>query len=130
MHSSRPLPLGVNTENGFSSIYDLGYCLTDILAKHYDFLTTLIVLATRNQVGNDSRTFRIQPLEEVVLAVDTQCLFYEGKCHHLQIGECGYNTTARDISLLIYLISYKFLVDFKNFSELCDEVVHVYDNRT
>ena len=122
--------LGVNTEDSLSSIYRLGYGLTDILAKHHGFLATLVVLPTRNQVGNGSRAFRVQPLEEVVLAVNTQCLCCDGKCHHLQIGEGGNDTTSRDISLLIYLIFCKFLADFKNFSELCDEVAHIYDNST
>ena len=96
--------LGVNTEDSLSCIYRLGYGLTDILAKHHGFLATLVVLPTRNQVGNGSRAFRVQPLEEVVLAVNTQCLCCDGKCHHLQIGEGGNDTTSRDISLLIYLI--------------------------
>ena len=65
-----------------------------------------------------------QPLEEVVLTVDTECLCCNGKCHHLQVGEGGYNTAASDISSLVYLIFCKFLSDFKNFSELCDEVAH------
>ena len=121
---------GVNTEYGLSSIYRLGYGLTNVLTKHHGFLATLVVLPARNQVGNGSRTFRVQPLEEVVLAVDTQCLCCDGKSHHLQIGEGGNNTAARDISLLIYLISCKFLADLKNFSELCDEVAHIYDNST
>ena len=122
--------LGVNAEDGLATIYCLGYGLTDILAKHHGLLATLVVLPTCNQVGNGSRTFRVQPLEEVVLAVNTQCLCCDGKCHHLQIGEGGNDTTSRDISLLIYIISCKFLADLKNFSELCDEVAHIYDNST
>ena len=86
--------LGVNAEDGLATIYRLGYGLTDILAKHHGLLTTLVVLPTRYQVGNGSRTFRVQPLEEVVLAVNTQCLCCNGKCHHLQIGEGGNDTTA------------------------------------
>ena len=46
--------LGVNTEDGLASIYRPGYGLTDILAKHHGLLATLVVLPTRNQVGNRS----------------------------------------------------------------------------
>ena len=122
--------LGINTEDSLTAIYRLGYGLADILTKYHSLLATLVVLPTRNQIGNGTGTFRAQPLEEVILTVDTQCLCCDGKCHHLQIGECGYDTTTGDISLLVYLISYKFLADLKNFSELCDEVAHIYDNST
>ena len=113
--------LGVNTEDRLSSIYRLGYGLTDILTKHHGLLATLVVLPARNQVWNGSRAFRVQPSEKVVLAVDTQCLCCDGKCHHLQIGESGYDTTARDISLLIYIISCKFRLTSKS---LCLSVDH------
>ena len=106
----------------FASIYRLGYGLTDILSKHHGFLATLVVLPTRNQVGNSTWAFRIQPLEKIIFTVNTQCLCRDGKCHYLQIGECGYNTASRYISLLIYLISCKFLAYLKNFSELCDVI--------
>ena len=45
----------------------------------------------------------------------------------LQVGEGGNNTTARDISTLVYLISCKLFADFMDFSELCNEVVHSDD---
>ena len=122
--------LGVNTEDRLSSSCRLGYGLTDILAKHHGFHAALVVLPMRNQVWNDTWAFCIQSLEKIILTVNTQCLCCEGKSHHLPIGEFGYDTVSRNNSLLIYLISCKFLADFKNFTELCDEVVHIYDNST
>ena len=49
---------------------------------------------------------------------------------HFQVGKGGNNAPARHISLLVYLISCKFLAYLKNLSELCNEVVHTYDNST
>ena len=104
--------------------------LTDILAKHHGFHAALVVLPMRNQVWNDTWAFCIQSLEKIILTVNAQCLCCEGKSRHLPIGEFGYDTVSRNNSLLIYLISCKYLADFKNFTELCDEVVHIYDNST
>ena len=86
--------LGVNTEDRLSSIYRLGYGLANTLTKQHGFLATLVVLPASNQVGNGSGTFCVQPLEEVVFAVNTQCLCRNGKSHHLQIGEGGNNTAT------------------------------------
>ena len=122
--------LGVNAEDCLSTINRLGYGLTDILTKNHGFLTALVVLPTGNQIGYGFRTFCVQPLEEIVLTIDTQSLCRDRKSYHLQIGECGYNTTPGYISLLVYLISCKFLAYLKSFSELCNEVAHIYDNST
>ncbi|SFG51848.1 hypothetical protein SAMN05216383_11832 [Prevotella sp. KH2C16] len=46
----------------------------------------------------------------------------------LTYGEYGYNTVARNISLIIYLISCKMIVTFENFPELCIGVAHSDDN--
>ena len=96
----------------------------------YDALGRALSVSTPGQVWNDTWAFCIQSLEKIILTVNTQCLCCEGKSHHLPIGEFGYDTVSRNNSLLIYLISCKFLADFKNFTELCDEVVHIYDNST
>jgi len=52
----------------------------------------------------------------------------DGQSHHFQVGKGGNNASARYISLLVYLISCKFLAYLKNVSELCNEVVHTYDD--
>ena len=122
--------LGVNAEDCLSAIYRLSYGLTDIFTKLHGLLAALVVLPTGNQIGNGSRTFRVQPLEEIILTVNTHCLCGDGKSHHLHIGESGYDTATRDISFLIYLISCKFLADLKNFSELCDKIAHIYEYST
>ena len=120
--------LRVYAEDVFASIYLFGYGFTNIFTQQHSLLATLVVLPTTDQVGNGTRAFSIQTLEEVILTVNTQCLCRDGESHHLQIGEGGYNTTSRYISFLIYLISCKFLAYLKNFSELCDEVAHIYDH--
>lgn len=122
--------LGVNAEDGLSSINRLGYDLKNILAKQHGLLAALVELPTCNQVGNGARTFRVQPLEEVILTINTHCLCRDGKSHRLQVREREYSTTAGDISLLIYLIFCKFLAFLMIFSELCDEMAHIYDNST
>ena len=119
--------LGVDAEDKLSCVNGLCYSLTDVLAKQHGLLTALVVLATGNQVWDGSRTFRVQPIEEVVLTVDTECLCCDGKCHYLQVGEGGNNTTARNIPTLVYLISCKLFADFMDFSELCNEVVNSDD---
>ena len=105
----------------------LGDGLPDVLPKYHGVLATLVVLPTGNQVGNGIRTFLVKPGEEIILTINTQRLCRDGKCDHLQIGEFGNHTTARDVSLLIYEISCKMFADLKNLSELCDEVVHGLD---
>lgn len=69
-------------------------------------------------------------VKKIVLTIDTECFRRDGKCYYFQIGKIGYDTTMRDVSSLIYLISCILFADFKNFSELFDEVVHSNDNST
>ena len=121
---------GVNAEDGLSAIYCFGNGLANFLTKTSGQFATLVELTAGYKVGNSTRTLCVQAVEEKVLAVNTECLCRNGKCDHLYIRECGDNTTTRDISLLIYTISCKLFADLKNFSELCDEVVHIYDNST
>lgn len=122
--------LRIDAEDILASVNSLGNGLTDAFSKRHRLLAPLVVLPTGNQVWNGSRALGVQPVEEVVLAVDTERLCCNGKSHHLQVGEGGDNTAASDISFLVYLIFCKFLANLKNFSELCDEVVHIYDNST
>ena len=89
-------------------------------ARHINMSTRAIIKISADGVKLKARH----------ITVNTQCLCCEGKSHHLPIGEFGYDTVSRNNSRLIYLISCKFLADFKNFTELCDEVVHIYDNST
>lgn len=119
--------LGINAEHKLSAVKGLGYGLSNVLAKQAGQFPALIELPAGNKVGNGVRTLNAQTGKEIVLAVDTECLSSDGKCHNLQVGESGNNTTARNISSLVYLISCILLADFKNFSELCNEVVHGYD---
>ena len=107
--------LGIDAEYILASVDSLSNGLTDTFAKQHGLLTALVILPTGNQVWNGSRALRVQPREEVVLTVDTECLCCDGKCYHLQVGEGGYDTAASDISSLVYLISCKFLADLKNF---------------
>ena len=122
--------LGVNAEDGLATIDGLGNRLVDILPKHHGQLAVLVVLATADQIGNGIRTITVQPIEKIVLAVNTECLSRDGKCHDLQVGESGYNATTGNISLLVYTISRKLFAYLKDFSEICNEVAHIYDNST
>ena len=122
--------LGVNAEDGIAAIDGLGNGLVDILPKHHGQHATLVVLVAADQIGNDNRTFSIQLIEEIVLSVNTECLSCDGKCHDLQVGERGDNTTTRNISFLVYLISCKLFAYLKDFSEIYNEVAHIYDNST
>ena len=121
---------GIDAEDILASVNSLSNGLTNAFSKRHRLLAPLVVLPTGNQVWNGSRTLGVQPVEEVVLAVETECLCCNGKSHHLQVGEGGDNTAASDISFLVYLIFCKFLANLKNFSELCDEVAHIYDHST
>ena len=119
--------LGVDAEDKFSCVNGLCNSLADVLAKQAGQLPALIELPTGNKIGNRLRALSPQTGKEIVLAVDTECFRCDGKCHDLQVGEGGNNTTAGDISTLVYLISCKLLADFMDFSELCNEVVHGND---
>ena len=121
---------GVNAEDRLAAIYCFGNGLANLLAKISGLFATLVELTAGYEVGDSTRTLCVQTVEEIVLAVNTECLCRNGKCNHLYIRECGDNTTTRYISILIYTISCKLFADLKNFSELCDEVVHIYDNST
>ena len=79
---------------------------------------------------NGIRTVTVQPIEKIDLVVNTECLRCDGKCHDLQVGERGDNPTTRNISFLIYLISCKLFTYLKDFSGICNEVAHIYDNST
>ena len=122
--------LGVDTEYELSAIDGTGNGLADMLAKLLGQLATLIELATSNQVGNGVRTLLVQTIEQVILAINTESLGCDGQSHHFQVGKGGNNASARYISLLVYLISCTFLAYLKNVSELCNEVVHTYDDST
>lgn len=50
------------------------------------------------------------------------------KCHNLQVGEGGDDTTTRKITSLVYLISCILLADFNNFSEIRDKIMHRIDD--
>ena len=109
-------------------------CCEDDCLTHCDTFITKrrksLGSVTRIIRSNGARTFRVQPLEEVILTINTHCLCRDGKSHRLQVREREYSTTAGDISLLIYLIFCKFLAFLMIFSELRDEMVHIYDNST
>ena len=122
--------LGVNAEDGLAAINGLGNGLVGILPKHHGQHATLVVLAATDQIGNDNRTFSVQLIEEIVLSVNTECLSCDGKCHDLQVEEHGDNATMRNIFFLVYLISRKLFAYLKDFSEICNEVVNIYDNST
>lgn len=122
--------LGVDTEDRLPTINLHGYGLADFLTEHHGLFAALIVLPTGNQVGNSTWAFNVEPVEKVVLTVNTECLCRYGKGNHLQVGECGDNTTTGNISILVYLISSKLFAYLKNFSELCNEVVHSNDDST
>lgn len=122
--------LGVNAEHKLSAVHSLCYGFTDVLAKQAGQLPALIKLTTGYKIRNGVGTLAAQTSKEIVLTVDTECFCRDGKCHDLQVGESGNNTTARNISSLVYLISRKLLADFKDFSELYNEVVHGNDDST
>jgi len=71
--------LGVNAEDGLTTIDGLGNRLADVLPKPHGLLTALVVLATADQIGNSIRTITVQPIEKIVLAVNTECLSRDGK---------------------------------------------------
>ena len=119
--------LGVKAEHKLSSVDGLCYGLANVLAKQTSQLPALVELPTGNKIRNGVWTLSAQTGKEIVLTVDTECFRRDGKCHNLQVGESGNDTTARNISPLGYLISCILLADFKNFSELCNEVVHSND---
>ena len=121
---------GVNTEYILASVNAARYCLTDALAKLACQLTALIELTTRNQIRDGSRALLVQAVEQIVLAIHAESLGSYGKSYDFQVGKGGNYASAGDISLLVYLISSKFLAYLKNVSELCNEVVHTYDDST
>lgn len=107
--------LGVNAENKFSAVNGLCDGLTDVLSKQAGQLPALIELPAGDKIWNCVRTLFDQAGKEIVLTVNTECFCRDGKCHDLQIGESWNDTTARDIPLLVYLISCILLADFKIF---------------
>ena len=119
--------LGVDVGHKFSFVNGLCNSLTGVFAKQVSQLPALIELPMGNMILNCVRTFSLQTGKEIVLTVDTECFRCDGKCHNLQVGESGNNTTMRDISTLVYLISCKLFADFMDFSELCNEVVNSDD---
>lgn len=120
--------LGVYAEDILASVNAARYCLTDALAKLACQLTALIELTTRNQIRDGSRALLVQAVEQIVLAIHAESLGSYGKSYDFQVGKGGNYASAGDISLLVYLISSKFLAYLKNVSELCNEVVHTYDD--
>ena len=122
--------LGVNAEHKLSAVNSLCNGLTDILAKLTSQLPALIELTAGYKIWNRVRILSAQTGKEIVLTVNTECFCRDGKCHNLQVGECWNDATARNITSLVYLISCKLLADLKNFSELCNEVVHSNDDST
>lgn len=119
--------LGVNAEYKLTAINGSCYRFADAFAKQTGLFSSLVELTTSDEIGNGSGTLATQTGEKIVFAVDTECFGCEGKCHNLQIRESGDYTTAGNISLLIDLISCILLADFKDFSELCNEVAHNND---
>ena len=99
----------------------------DVFAKQSCQFSALIVLPTSDEIRNGIGTLAVKTNKKIVFTVDTECFRCDGKSNNLQIRESGDYTTARDISLLVDLISSILLADFKYFSELCDKVVHSND---
>lgn len=115
---------GVNAENVLIAIHRHGYVFADFLTEHGCELAALIILASGYQVGQALSFFRMKASEKVIFTIETKRLGRGRECHDLKVGELGYNATMWAISVLVYTISCEFLVDFKNLSELYDEVVH------
>ena len=71
----------VYAEDVFASIKFFGYGFTNIFTEQHGLLATLIVLSTTDLVGNGTRAFCIQPLEEIIFTVNIQCLCRDGESH-------------------------------------------------
>ena len=125
---AHPDGLGVYAEHILAAVDGLGYGLADALPETHRLLPALIVLPAGNQVGDFTRVFLVQKVEQVVLAVYAHALRRNGKRNHLHVGEGRHDAAAGDISTLVHMIFSKMLAYLKNFSELCNEVVHIYDN--
>jgi len=119
---------GVNAEDILFAIHRHSYILADFLPKYGCEFTALIVLASGYQVWQVLAFFRLETFEKVILTVETKRLGCGRECYDLKVGEFGYNTAMWAISVLVYTISCKFLLDVKNLSELYDEVVHMRDD--
>lgn len=120
--------LGVNAENILFSVDGRRYVFTDFLTQTVCLLSALIILASGNKIGNVFSALNVQTVEQIIFTVYTEDLGSSGKCHYLQIGELGHDTSARDISETVYTISGKFFEYVEYFSELYNEVVHKRDD--
>ena len=119
---------GVNAENILASIYGLGYRLSDTLPELHRQFPALVVLTTCNQIWNGIRAFPVQSGKQTVFAVKAIRFSCYGQCDDFYVGEGGYHPAARSISTLINEISCILLAYLTYFAELCDEVVHGYDD--
>lgn len=119
-----PYRFGVYAEDKFTPVHDLGNGFAYLLSKSHGQLATLVILSATYQIGDSVGALFVHTIEKIVLAVDTERLCCDGKCNHLQIGESRNNTTADYVSFIVYQISCIFFAYVKNFSEICNEVVH------
>lgn len=119
--------LGVNTEHKLTAVNGSCYGFADAFTEQAGLFSALVELPAGDEIGNGLGTLAAQTGEKIVLAVDTECFGCEGKCYNLKVGESGNYTTAGNISFVIDFISCILLADFKEFSELCNEVAHNND---
>ena len=108
----------------FSSINPACYGFANFLAKMHCFFASLIKLTTRYQVRYSIRKLIVQTVKEIIFTISTKCFCCDGKSYYFNIREFRYSTTTNNISLLINMVLSKLFAYIKNFSELCNEVVH------
>ena len=87
----------------------------------------LVVLTTADLVGETVLFLCVKTREKVIISVKPKCLGHRRQGDDLHIGDLGDDATMWAIPILVYTISCEFLVYVKNFYELYDEVVHMFD---
>ena len=99
----------------------------DILTEFACQLTALVILAARDKIRQEIAFLRVEPLEQQVLAVDTESLGRGRQGDDFQVGELRDDTSTRYIAEFVNTIPSKMFVDVENFTKfamkLCMSVV-------
>ncbi|MCH5246293.1 MAG: hypothetical protein J1E84_07505 [Muribaculaceae bacterium] len=114
--------LEVHRENELVSVHRPCYLFPYFFSKPGSQFSSLIILASGDEVRQEFTLLAFKSFEKIVLAVYAKSTSIGRQGDYLKIRDLGSNTRTRYVSMLIDTISGKFLEYVKIFYEFCNEI--------
>lgn len=116
--------LGINAEHILATVYGNRNLPAYFLGEPCRQLSSGVELPAADQVWQVIFAFMVQPIKQIVFAVEVERLGCESQSDDFKVGELRDNSASRYVSLFIDTISGEILADSKDSDEICYEVAH------